>query len=78
MKKSIIRFMRKLFSRINIDLSSKIMYRAVMHKKLNLKKPTTFNEKLCWLKLRYFPNDELVIKCADKYAVRNYISQKGY
>lgn len=73
----IIRTMRKVVSRINIELSSKIMYRAFVHKKLNLDNPTTFNEKLCWLKLREFPNNPQVIQCTDKYSVREYIKEKG-
>ena len=73
-----IRVMRKIISTINIELSTKIMYRAFVHKKLNLDNPTTFNEKLCWLKLREFPNNDQVIRCADKYSVRGYIKKKGY
>ena len=57
---------------------SKIYFRIVMKKKLNLNNPKTFNEKLQWLKLYYMPNNPLVIQCADKYAVRKYIENKGY
>lgn len=78
MKRKIIRFFRKFVSRMDIELSSKIMYRAFVHKKLNLKNPTSLNEKICWLKLRVFPKDPLVIQCADKYAVRGYIENKGH
>ena len=74
----VIRLMRKIVSSINIELSSKVMYRAFVHKKLNLDSPTTFNEKLCWLKLRVFPKDEQVIRCADKYEVHDYIKEKGH
>lgn len=78
MNRDIIRNLRKYVSRIDIELSSKIMYRAFVHKKLNLKNPTTFNEKLCWLKLRVFPYDSLVVQCTDKYSVHSYIEKKGY
>ena len=57
---------------------SKVYYRLLLHKKLNLASPETFNEKLQWLKLYYFPYDQTVIQCADKYAVRSYIESKGY
>lgn len=73
-----IRTMRKIVSRIDIELSTKIMYRAVTHKKLNLDEPSSFNEKLCWLKLREFPDDPLVIRCTDKSTVPDYVSEKGY
>ena len=39
----------------------------------NLDNPKTFNEKLQWLKLYY--HDPLMTKCADKYAVREYIKE---
>ena len=73
-----VRTMRKTISRIDIELSSKIMYWTFVHKKLNLNTPTTFNEKLCWLKLREFPKNPQVIRCTDKYLVHNYIQEKGY
>lgn len=73
-----VKTLRKIVSRIDIELSSKIMYRTFLHKKLNLDNPRTFNEKLCWLKLRQFPNDAQVVRCADKYMVREYISGKKH
>lgn len=45
-----------------------------MGKKLDLKNPQTFNEKLQWLKL-YDRNPEYT-KMVDKYEVRKYISEK--
>ena len=59
-------------------IMSKIYFRIVMKKKLNIDNPKTFNEKLQWMKLYYYPKNPLVVKCADKYAVRNYIQQKGF
>ena len=52
----------------------KLKYKIHMDKKLNLKNPQTFNEKLQWLKL----NDRKpeYTKMVDKYAVREYISKK--
>lgn len=57
---------------------SKVYYRLLLHKKLNLASPETFNEKLQWLKLYYFPYDKTVVQCADKYAVRAHIESKGF
>lgn len=74
----VIRAMRKIVSNMDVELSSKIMYHAFVHKKLNLDLPSTFNEKLCWLKLREFPDNPQVIRCADKYEVYGYIQEKGY
>lgn len=52
----------------------KLAYWAGTGKKLRLKNPVTFNEKLQWLKL----NDrrELYRICADKLRVRDYVAEK--
>lgn len=60
------------------NIMSKLYYRIVLKEKLDLENPQTFNEKIQWCKLYYYPNDERVIKCTDKYAVREYIEKKGY
>jgi len=59
------------------EFMSKIYYYIKFGKKLNLENPTTFNEKIQWLKLNYFPYNEDVIRCTDKYKVREYIEEKG-
>ena len=41
---------------------------------LNLQNPKTFNEKIMWYKMYY--QDPLLTVCADKYAVKEYVSQK--
>lgn len=52
----------------------KIMYKIKMNKDIDLEKPTTFNEKMQWLKL-YDRKDEYTIM-VDKYEARNYIADK--
>lgn len=52
----------------------KIAYYLKMGKKLNLKNPQTFNEKLQWLKL-YKRKPEYTMM-ADKYKVREYIAKE--
>lgn len=59
------------------EFMSKLYFRIVLRYRLNLKNPQTFNEKLQWLKLYYWANDNKAIKCADKYAVREYIRDIG-
>lgn len=49
------------------------MYRIVTGKRLNLKKPRTFNEKLQWLKLH--DRNPQYTKMVDKYEVRQYIKE---
>ena len=52
----------------------KWQYRANLGKKLNLKNPQTFNEKLQWLKLHN--KQPLFTQMVDKYAVRDYVAAK--
>lgn len=52
----------------------KIRHEYYCGDKLNLTHPTTFNEKICWLKL-YF-HVPLLTQLADKYLVRSYVSEK--
>ncbi|MEQ6376431.1 ATP-grasp fold amidoligase family protein [Bacillaceae bacterium S4-13-56] len=57
-------------------LMIKLQYKIATGRKLNLKKPERFTEKLQWYKLHY--RDPLITKCSDKYSVREYIASKGY
>ena len=44
---------------------------------IDLKNPRTFTEKLTWLKLYRYAHDPLVMQCADKVRVREYVKEKG-
>lgn len=50
----------------------KLLYRAVMKRRLDLKTPKLYNEKLQWLKL--YDRKDIYHKMVDKYDVREYIS----
>lgn len=43
--------------------------RILLKKKVDLKNPKTFNEKIQWLKIHDYPTNQLVIDGADKYKV---------
>lgn len=62
------------FLRVSDKLFVKIQYRKRLKKKLNLKNPQTFNEKLQWLKV-YDHNPQYTMM-VDKYLVRDYIAKK--
>ncbi len=55
----------------------KIYYWIILKRKLHLKKPLTFNEKIHWLTRNYLVKNDLVAKCSDKFTVREYIKEKG-
>lgn len=63
---------------ISNETMSEFYFRIVLKKKLNLDNPQTFNEKLQWMKLYYYPRNKRVVVCADKYKVRGYIKKRGY
>ncbi len=52
----------------------KIGYRIRMNKKLNLKHPTTFNEKLQWLKI--YDRKPVYTMMVDKYEVKKIVADK--
>lgn len=55
----------------------RIYSRILLKKKVDLKNPKTFNEKIQWLKLHNYPVNNLVVNGADKYKVREYVKNKG-
>lgn len=57
------------------ELMLKIQYRIKIGRKLNLKTPQRYTEKVQWYKLYY--RDSLMKKCVDKYEVREYIESVG-
>lgn len=56
---------------------SRAYFRIVLKRKLNLKNPQTFNEKIQLYKLKYCPNNNIIIECTDKYRIRNYLKEKN-
>lgn len=56
-------------------LMIQIQYWLKTGRKLNLDNPVRFTEKLQWYKLYY--KNPLMIKCVDKYDVRDYVKSKG-
>ncbi len=70
-----LKWMRQYILRIIPDkLYIKIIFRIKVRKKLNLKNPQTFNEKLQWLKL--YNRNPKYTEMADKYKVREYVRKK--
>jgi len=62
-----------IFNKMSDEKYLKMLYYIRLKKKLNLDNPQTFNEKLQWLKI----NDRRYIytTMADKYAVKEYVSE---
>ena len=71
-----VRFLlaKGVFNKLNDKSYLQLLYWSRLAKKLDLKNPKSFNEKLQWLKLNY-RKDEFV-KMVDKYEVREYVRKK--
>lgn len=53
----------------------KLQFRIKNGRRLNLKSPQRYTEKMQWYKLYY--RDPVMQQCADKYLVRQYVESKG-
>ena len=73
MKKTI----KKIISKLNNKLYSKILYYTYFNKRLDLRNPKDFNEKLRYLKVKNYNKNKTVWQCSDKYLMRQYAIEKG-
>ena len=65
--------MKEILKRLIPDkLYLRYKYKKYIGKKLNLKNPQTFNEKLQWLKL--YDRRDIYTTMVDKYTVKNYVA----
>ncbi|MCH5278292.1 MAG: glycosyl transferase [Christensenellaceae bacterium] len=76
-KNSAARMFRSGLTLISPKLNTMVTYRAKFGKRLDLKNPKTLNEKILWLKFNDYYKNPLIKQCADKYRVREYITQIG-
>lgn len=58
------------------NIMLKFQYKIKTGRKLDLKHPKRFTEKIQWYKLYY--RNPVLKKCVDKYQVREYIQAKGF
>lgn len=68
---------RYTLTSLSPELSVRTLYRIYHSTKLNLQDPQTLDEKIQWMKLHYYKDNELVKQCADKLRVREYVKECG-
>lgn len=56
-------------------LMLKLQYRIKLGRKLNLKNPKRYTEKIQWYKINY--KNPIMHQCVDKYQVREFVKSKG-
>lgn len=61
---------------IKDEIAVKRYFKNCTHRELNLINPTSFSEKMNWYKL--YSHNPLMVKCADKVGVREYITECGF
>lgn len=66
-----------LISSINPTFASRIRYRRYLGKRLNIDNPQTLNEKMMYLKLNVYWDNQTVADSADKYKVHEVVKRKG-
>ncbi len=66
----------KLFNWLPDKTMIKLQYWIKNKRKLDLKTPKRYTEKLQWYKINY--RDERMAQCANKFHVRDYIKEKGH
>ncbi|MGX6971060.1 ATP-grasp fold amidoligase family protein [Vagococcus bubulae] len=64
-----------ILSDISPTFATRLIYFRIFKRRLNLNPPHTLNEKIQWLKLNEYGNNELVTKCTDKLLVRDYVQR---
>lgn len=76
-KSKISHYLVCFLSMISPRLNYRYRYKKIFGRKIDLDNPRTFNEKILWLELNRYMNDEVVIQCSDKYRVREYVRACG-
>jgi len=56
-------------------LMLKFQFGVKLHRKLNLKDPKRFSDKLQWYKI--YCHDPKMLQCTDKYIVRSFVEERG-
>lgn len=70
-------FMAKNAPGVNAMAEMKRQHQTALMRKVNIKDPIYFNEKMLWLKYYLYNNSPIVAKCYNKYLVREYVERKG-
>jgi hypothetical protein len=73
--KNVILTPMNIMYKISPKITLKMLYRLKTGRKLNLKNPRTYSEKLQWIKL--YDKNKLLPVCTDKYLVRQFVKKCG-
>lgn len=75
--RSMYRSLIRGLSQKHPKIASKILFYISQGKRMNMKNPQSFNEKIMWLKLNTYYKNPLITTCADKAKMQEYIRSIG-
>src|SRR5690554_6950875 len=75
--KWIIEKITRCLNFLSPKLNTKIIFRLKMKRKLDLKEPTLFNDKIQYLKLKYYNSNKYIKELANKVTVRQHLDDIG-
>lgn len=78
LKRALVLPFRNIVKALNKKAYVKHQYKYITHHKLDLNNPKRYTEKLQYLRLFVYPNDPLVIQCAGRAGVREYLKKRGF
>ena len=70
-------WLRYLLTSISPKWTINLLFLLCHHRKPDLDNPQTLDEKIQWMKLHYYKDNAVVKQCADKWAVRDYVKDRG-
>lgn len=77
-KRALVSPFRNLVKAINKTWYVKYQYRYITHHTLHLDNPERYTEKLQFLRLFVYPKNPLVVQCAGRVGVREYVKKRGF
>lgn len=78
MSSKLARFFSGITTRISPKLNTHLRYFRIYKRIWNERNPKTFNEKVLWLRYNTYQNNPIIVQCADKLRVRDYLAENGY
>lgn len=78
LKSSCTRNLKRFFGKNFPVFATDFLMKRKLGYGLELENPRTLNQKLQWLKLYVYSNNQRVSDCADKFKVRDIVKEAGY
>lgn len=78
LKRALVAPFRNIIKALSKKCYVASQYRYITHHRLNLKNPVRYTEKLQYLRLFVYPKNPLIVQCAGRAGVREYVKKRGF